>query len=75
MLPPSSSFRKVACLAACSLGLAALPLRAADAPATSHDWPVYNGNTNGILGGAWGYNGFVSNPIGRMVSVGLRIRM
>lgn len=47
MLPPSSSFRKVACLAACSLGLAALPLRAADAPATSHDWPVYNGNTNG----------------------------
>lgn len=37
--------------------------------------PFYNGNTNGILGGAWGYNGFVSNPIGRMVSVGLRIRM
>ncbi|WP_375194206.1 TonB-dependent receptor domain-containing protein [Sphingobium sp.] len=37
--------------------------------------PFYNGNTNGILGGAWGYNGFVSNPIGRMISLGLRVRM
>jgi iron complex outermembrane receptor protein len=37
--------------------------------------PFYNGNTSGILGGAWGYNGFVSNPIGRLVSLGLRIRM
>ncbi len=37
--------------------------------------PFYNGNTSGILGGAWGYNGFVSNPIGRLVSLGLRVRM
>ena len=33
--------------------------------------PVYyNGNTSGIGVGAWGFNGFVSNPIGRVVSVG-----
>jgi iron complex outermembrane receptor protein len=37
--------------------------------------PFYNGNTAGILGGAWGYNGFVSNPVGRMTSVGLRIKL
>ena len=34
--------------------------------------PFFNGNTSGILGGAWGFNGFTSNPIGRLVSVGLR---
>lgn len=39
------------------------------------DPPFYNGNTAGILGGAWGYNGFVSNPVGRLISVGLRVRM
>jgi len=36
--------------------------------------PFYNGNTSGILGGAWGYNGFVSNPIGRLISLGLRAK-
>ncbi|MEG3149274.1 TonB-dependent receptor [Sphingomonas sp. ZT3P38] len=36
--------------------------------------PYYNGNTAGIIGGAWGYNGFVSNPLGRLISVGLRTR-
>lgn len=36
------------------------------------DPPFFNGNTSGILGGAWGFNGFTSNPIGRLVSVGLR---
>ncbi|MGC1305109.1 MAG: TonB-dependent receptor [Caulobacteraceae bacterium] len=34
--------------------------------------PFFNGNTSGILGGANGYDGFVSNPIGRIVSVGMR---
>jgi outer membrane receptor protein involved in Fe transport len=38
------------------------------------DPPFYNGNTAGILGGAWGYNGFVSNPVGRLVTLGLRTR-
>jgi len=27
------------------------------------------------VGRAWGYNGFVSNPVGRLISVGLRVRM
>jgi len=39
------------------------------------DPPFYNGNTGGILGGASGYNGFVSNPLGRLTSIGLRIKM
>lgn len=36
--------------------------------------PFYNGNTGGFMGGAWGYNGFVSSPIGRLTTVGLRAR-
>ena len=36
--------------------------------------PFYNGNTAGIIGGAFGYNGFVSNPLGRVTSVGLRAK-
>ena len=38
------------------------------------DPPFYNGNTSGILGGAWGYNGFVSNPLGRLISIGIRAK-
>jgi iron complex outermembrane receptor protein len=38
------------------------------------DPPFFNGNTAGILGGAWGYNAFVSNPLGRVTSLGLRIK-
>lgn len=36
------------------------------------DPPFVNGNTGGINLGANGYNAFVSNPIGRVVSVGIR---
>lgn len=36
--------------------------------------PFYNGNTAGILGGAWGYNGFVSNPLGRLTAIGVRAK-
>jgi iron complex outermembrane receptor protein len=36
------------------------------------DPPFVNGNTAGINLGANGYNAFVSNPIGRVVSIGLR---
>jgi iron complex outermembrane receptor protein len=36
--------------------------------------PFYNGNTGGILGGAAGYNGFVSNPLGRLTALGLRVK-
>lgn len=38
------------------------------------DPPFYNGNTSGIIGGAFGYNAFVSNPLGRVVSFGLRAK-
>jgi iron complex outermembrane receptor protein len=41
---------------------------------TDEEPPFFNGNTGGIAGNAtgWGYNGFVSNPVGRLVTVGLR---
>src|SRR5690606_36928397 len=38
------------------------------------DPPFFNGNTAGIGVGGWGYNGFTSNPIGRLISVGARAR-
>jgi iron complex outermembrane receptor protein len=37
--------------------------------------PFYNGNTAGILGGSPGFNGFVSNPIGRIISAGIRVNL
>jgi iron complex outermembrane recepter protein len=39
--------------------------------------PFFNGNTTGIVGNAsgWGYNGFVTNPVGRLVTLGLRTRL
>jgi len=37
--------------------------------------PFYNGNTAGILGGTAGFNGFVSNPIGRILSAGFRVSL
>jgi iron complex outermembrane recepter protein len=37
--------------------------------------PFYNGNTAGILGGSAGFNGFVSNPIGRILSAGFRVNL
>lgn len=37
--------------------------------------PFYNGNTTGAGGvGGWGFNGFTSNALGRIVSVGFRAR-
>lgn len=36
------------------------------------DPPFYSGNTGGIGVGGYGYNAFVSNPLGRVVSVGFR---
>jgi len=40
---------------------------------TNEEPPFYNGNTSGIGVGAWGFNGLVSNPIGRVVSLGVRL--
>jgi iron complex outermembrane receptor protein len=34
--------------------------------------PFYNGNTTGAGVGAWGFNGFTSNALGRLMSVGFR---
>ncbi|MDB5466258.1 MAG: TonB-dependent receptor, partial [Phenylobacterium sp.] len=34
--------------------------------------PFYNGNTTGVGVGAWGFNGFTSNVLGRLMSVGFR---
>ena len=34
--------------------------------------PFYNGNTTGAGVGAWGFNGFTSNALGRLISVGFR---
>ena len=43
---------------------------------TDAEPPFYNGNTCGIFGNAtgWAYNGFVSNPVGRLVTVAVRTR-
>jgi iron complex outermembrane receptor protein len=39
------------------------------------DPPFYNGNIQGITGAGFGYNGFVSNPLGRIISIGARIKL
>lgn len=36
------------------------------------DPPFFNGNQSGFMGGAWGYDNYTSNPIGRQVTVALR---
>ena len=44
---------------------------------TDEDPPFFNGNTSGIFGNSagWGYNAFVSNPVGRQITLGLRTRL
>jgi len=39
------------------------------------DPPFYNGNVGGITGAGFGYNAFVSNPLGRITSIGLRVKL
>jgi iron complex outermembrane receptor protein len=38
------------------------------------DPSFYNGNLGGFMGGAWGYDNYNSNPIGRLITLGLRTR-
>lgn len=38
------------------------------------DPPFYNGNTTGAGVGGWGFNGFTSNLLGRIVSIGFRAK-
>ena len=32
----------------------------------------FNGNQGGFMGGAWGYDNFSANPVGRLITLGLR---
>jgi iron complex outermembrane receptor protein len=32
----------------------------------------FNGNQGGFMGGAWGYDNYTANPIGRLITVGIR---
>ncbi len=36
------------------------------------DPPFFNGNQGGFMGGAWGYDNYTANPVGRLITVGLR---
>jgi iron complex outermembrane receptor protein len=36
------------------------------------DPSFFNGNQGGFMGGAWGYDNYTANPIGRLISIGLR---
>jgi iron complex outermembrane receptor protein len=38
------------------------------------DPSFFNGNLGGFMGGAWGYDNYSANPVGRLVTVGLRTR-
>ena len=38
------------------------------------DPPFFNGNLGGFMGGAWGYDNYNSNPVGRLITLGLRTR-
>jgi iron complex outermembrane receptor protein len=39
---------------------------------TDEDPSFFNGNMGGFMGGAWGYNNYVSNPVGRLITFGVR---
>jgi iron complex outermembrane receptor protein len=36
------------------------------------DPAFFNGNQGGFMGGAWGYDNFAANPIGRLITLGVR---
>ena len=36
------------------------------------DPPFFNGNQGGFMGGAWGYDNYTANPIGRLITLGIR---
>ena len=39
---------------------------------TDEDPPFFNGNQGGFMGGAWGYDNYTANPVGRLVTLGVR---
>ncbi len=40
---------------------------------TDEDPSFYNGNLGGFMGGAWGYDNYNANPVGRMVTLAVRM--
>ena len=39
---------------------------------TDEDPSFFNGNQGGFMGGAWGYDNYTANPVGRLVTLGVR---
>ena len=39
---------------------------------TDEDPPFFNGNLGGFMGGAWGYDNYNANPVGRLITLGIR---
>jgi iron complex outermembrane receptor protein len=40
--------------------------------ATDEDPSFFNGNQGGFMGGAWGYDNYTANPVGRLITLGVR---
>jgi len=40
---------------------------------TDEDPPFFNGNQGGFMGGAWGYDNYTANPVGRLVTFAVRM--
>jgi len=36
------------------------------------DPPFFNGTQGGFMGGAWGYDNYTANPVGRLITLGVR---
>jgi iron complex outermembrane receptor protein len=39
---------------------------------TDEEPSFFNGNQGGFMGGAWGYDNYTANPVGRLVTLGVR---
>ena len=39
---------------------------------TDEDPSFFNGNQGGFMGGAWGYDNYTANPVGRLLTLGVR---
>ncbi|HET9863980.1 MAG TPA: TonB-dependent receptor [Steroidobacteraceae bacterium] len=39
---------------------------------TDEDPSFFNGNQGGFMGGAWGYDNYTANPVGRLITLGIR---
>jgi iron complex outermembrane recepter protein len=39
---------------------------------TDEDPSFFNGNQGGFMGGAWGYDNYTANPVGRLITLGVK---